>query len=528
MKTKRIVSLSVLLSMLLSLSACGNNGSPSGNSGSAFGAEESSVSGGGRPQTVEDKELYEFTMMGNLTAEMTDNDRAYIKGLEDTLNLKINVELPPSTSYTESLQMMLVSGEYPELVLFPSATDTVYVDAVRNGVFLPLDSYLETAENLKAYTYEVSWDGLKVLSDSGDNQIYGVPRTSITRADGFFIRQDWIDNLGLAFDETKPLTLVQLEEFAEAFTKNDPDGNGVNDTYGISAASDADGNITPLFPWTFGLIGWSEYDGEYMDLKYSKTHDNYKRALEWNNKMWEAGYIDPDWPTVKRDIQIERFQKGITGIHNEFAGWMTDNEKKGRELNEGFSISYITGIVENEGDRVEGGSFSTGFWGLWSIASTAEKPQRIVGMLDYMLSDDYWDNTKYGMEGYAWNEENGVKVATENYSTTAMGRAILRRNNDPQFFVALNQSAEERGRVESLIQTCIDQYIFTLDRGYRPAISDDPVFIDYQKNMNVQISKIIVGELPVSEWDAILDGWYKAGGETYIKQMQDNIAKYEK
>ena len=66
------------------------------------------------------------------------------------------------------------------------------------------------------------------------------------------------------------------------------------------------------------------------------------------------------------------------------------------------------------------------------------------------------------------------------------------------------------------------------DRGYRPAISDDPVFIDYQKNMNVQISKIIVGELPVSEWDAILDGWYKAGGETYIKQMQDNIAKYEK
>ena len=76
MKTKRIVSLSILLSMLLSLSACGNNGSPSGNSGSAFGAEESSVSGGGRPQTVEDKELYEFTMMGNLTAEMTDNDRA--------------------------------------------------------------------------------------------------------------------------------------------------------------------------------------------------------------------------------------------------------------------------------------------------------------------------------------------------------------------------------------------------------------------------------------------------------------------
>ena len=41
--------------------------------------------------------------------------------------------------------------------------------------------------------------------------------------------------------------------------------------------------------------------------------------------------------------------------------------------------------------------------------------------------------------------------------------------------------------------------------------------------MKVQISKIVVGELPVDEWDAILDGWYDAGGETYVEQMRAYI-----
>ena len=41
--------------------------------------------------------------------------------------------------------------------------------------------------------------------------------------------------------------------------------------------------------------------------------------------------------------------------------------------------------------------------------------------------------------------------------------------------------------------------------------------------MKVQISKIIVGELPVSDWDKILADWYKAGGETYVQQMQEYI-----
>ena len=42
-----------------------------------------------------------------------------------------------------------------------------------------------------------------------------------------YIRQDWLDNLGLEI----PTTFDELLEVIRAFTEDDPDGNGENDTY---------------------------------------------------------------------------------------------------------------------------------------------------------------------------------------------------------------------------------------------------------------------------------------------------------
>ena len=44
------------------------------------------------------------------------------------------------------------------------------------------------------------------------------------------VRQDWLDKLGL----TVPKTVDDVYKVAYAFTYNDPDGNGKNDTIGYS------------------------------------------------------------------------------------------------------------------------------------------------------------------------------------------------------------------------------------------------------------------------------------------------------
>ena len=517
-----------LLAMLLAamipaslLAGCGGDG---GSSATDTGSSAATGENSGSDETAEDTELYEFTLLGNLKTELEEVDELYFAAVEEATNTKINIELPPASSYTERLQMMIASTEYADVTLFPSHTDKVFVDACRDGVFIRLNEMLEDCPNIMAHTYDISWETLQILRDDGDDSIYAVPRTSIARADGYTIRKDWLDAVGYTdYTEGDTMTIDQLKEILTLFTYNDPDGNGIDDTYGFGIYADADGNIDVFFSQAFGLGGWGEYDGEIIDLRRSRDHDNYKRALQFSQELWAEGLVDPDAPTIQGDVALDRFKKGVTGVRGEFAGWMTMYEDEMKELDPDAELIYVPAIVENEGDVYSAGAFSTGFWGQWAIANTAEKPERILQVFDYMLSDEGWPSTNYGPEGYSWNEENGVAVPTENYTQDFAGRNILRRNDDPGFFVSLDQSAENRERIENLIDICVNQYVFSLDQGYRPPIADDPTFIDYEKNMKVQISKIVVGELPVDEWDAILDGWYDAGGETYVEQMRAYI-----
>ncbi len=124
--------------------------------------------------------------------------------------------------------------------------------------------------------------------------------------------------------------------------------------------------------------------------------------------------------------------------------------------------------------------------------------------------------------------EDGEYLKTDSYlGTAAIGGQMVRRNSDPSFFISLNTPPEGRQEVEDLIGACVDHYTFTVDRGFRPSAADNPTFIDYETQMKAQISQIIVGDLPIDEWDSILDGWYAAGGEEYVKEMQDYIMSVE-
>ena len=70
------------------------------------------------------------------------------------------------------------------------------------------------------------YDGYYFLPkpDSADPTIYKAERK------GIFIRKDWLETVGMEM----PTTWEDLYNVAHAFTYDDPDGNGVKDTYGLT------------------------------------------------------------------------------------------------------------------------------------------------------------------------------------------------------------------------------------------------------------------------------------------------------
>jgi putative aldouronate transport system substrate-binding protein len=73
------------------------------------------------------------------------------------------------------------------------------------------------------------------------------------------------------------------------------------------------------------------------------------------------------------------------------------------------------------------------------------------------------------------------------------------------------------------LDQCIKNFKPSLDLAYRPEAANN--ISDAQKKLTQVVSKIIVGDLPVSEYDVALKEWYKAGGKQYVEEMNGYIKK---
>ncbi len=106
----------------------------------------------------------------------------------------------------------------------------------QKGMLLDLTPYADQLEGVKSLVGE---DAL-TKGMIGDT-LYAIPRTPDPLYHTYWIRTDWLENLGLEM----PTTLDELRAVLVAFREQDPDGNGAKDTYGLTGQSLA--TFAPIF-----------------------------------------------------------------------------------------------------------------------------------------------------------------------------------------------------------------------------------------------------------------------------------------
>ena len=281
---KKIVALLLAAVMIMTaLSGCGSTGTEPENKESQPVVDQSSENKESDATQESDEPVKLKIMLHNVT-DIPEGSIAdqWSTILEEKLNLEIEWILPPASAYEENLQTTLLNENKPDVICFPTEwlNQTSFQDACEAGMFYDLSDMLNNYEDIMAHTAQMSWDSLDIFHDG---RIWGVPRSSPARADGFWIRQDWLENLNIEYTEGEFLTLDEFYDLMYAFTYNDPDKNGIDDTYGLQLYSQADGSLFPVLSRIFHISddgAWYEMeDGTLVDLKYSKDHDYYKQYL---------------------------------------------------------------------------------------------------------------------------------------------------------------------------------------------------------------------------------------------------------
>lgn len=164
----------------------------------------------------------------------TFQDNAYTRMLESQFNIKLeNFFEAGDDNYSQKVDMAISSGDIPDFIAGLSYTQ--YKAAIRAGLAMDISTVGDAYASPKTkavYNYRKELcDGL--VKDNG--KMYGIPSSNPTSdfLSVMWIRQDWLDKLGLQV----PNTIEELESVAKAFAAQDPDGNNIDDTVGLIGPS---------------------------------------------------------------------------------------------------------------------------------------------------------------------------------------------------------------------------------------------------------------------------------------------------
>jgi putative aldouronate transport system substrate-binding protein len=251
-----------------------------------------------------------------------------------------------------------------------------------------------------------------------DGAMYGLPDPGqIPTTDGLVIRKDWLDKLGLAM----PKTLDDLLAVAKAFTENDPDGDGKNNTYGFGAYPEIAGvpenGLGRRFDYMMGAFGvagmWNVTDANFgMNVRNPAYYD----ALQFVKKVIDEGVITPDWPTLKKDDFRAKWKQGQWGIMREnFAALSTASNYKDFDANnpegEWVVLPPPTGPngLSSEGLAIQ----SARIYAVSQKAIDEGKGPAIARLLEWMANDEGYYLLGFGVKGVNYNLDANGYITNE-------------------------------------------------------------------------------------------------------------------
>ena len=208
-----------------------------------------------------------------------------IQMVEDYTGFNFDIKWGDNGAYDQVIGTTLMDFDnMPMIITCGGSMNGTIVSAAEEGAFWDLSEYLDDSEKFP-HLSQVNKETLKGLTVGGE--VICIPRVRDLGLYGFSYRQDWADKLGLG----TPETIQDVYDMLYAFTYNDPDGNNVDDTYGMEMTKYT--GPFDIVQTGFGCgNGWVEQDGQLVPVHQTAE---YKEAIDWLKKVYDDGSVtNPD------------------------------------------------------------------------------------------------------------------------------------------------------------------------------------------------------------------------------------------
>jgi putative aldouronate transport system substrate-binding protein len=450
-------------------------------------------------------------------------------------NTILDVQMPPSIA--EMPQYLNVHFAANDLADIIQIDRTDFLQYINTGHLRVLDDLLQYAPNLMKVTTPKAW----ALMTVGGKK-YAYPYENNTIKNFISVRGDWLKNLGIdlkgheAYGDTGyKVTLAEYADIVRQFTKNDPDKNGKNDTYGLGTAE----KLT-INNWTNIYAAFGGSADQYY-LTDNKVYPwvisvQYRQALTYINGLWKEGLVDPEIFILNADQAKQKTINGVIGscVGNWWSRPFESARDGGKKLNP--DMDWIPLLLTSSDGKTFGVRDNGLITNTTSINTDCKVPEKAMQFLDFLQTQEGWELARLGIKDVDYYIDNdGYPMRTEEGTKrfNSMNMDILFDFGNRKDLENHQDSAPQTDplmilRRNWVMLQFIDIPVYTsVFYGYPPPEAYNSFGQDVNAYLERMNMAFITGETALTDanWNTYINDWKKMGG---VKIMQGYIDGYNK
>lgn len=450
------------------------------------------------------------------------DSNAYWQELDKRLGVTTDYTLVPVSSYREKFVALAAGGDFADItLLWPSMAPDQY-KIFQQGAFTDLTPYLmgdarNEYPNLSKYP-DFAWKNSLIKG-----KLWWVPRMNfLWGPNELMYRKDWLTKLGLS----EPKSADEFFAMTVAMTKNDPDGNGKPDTWGLGGYNNN---------WSMDFItgmfrvpnNWRK-NADGTLTKEIET-DEFKQALTFAKRLYDAGVYHPDTATWTQTQAQDAMIAGKLGSKGDsliqLLGGVQERQKA-KQQNPAADLRMLVppGFDGGKGYTYNGPGVPYANGIPAKVGKDKERVKELLRVLDYygaLYGSEEFTFVNFGIRDRDHKiNQNGSPVLTDQgkAEVNELGNIVF----PPRTYYFPEDPPEDTIYLQKVTQ---DALAIGIDDPTLNAYS--PTFASKAGELNQLIldrrAAIITGRDPLSALDTWIKDWRSRGGDAIRKELEQEL-----
>ena len=469
-------------------------------------------------------------------------DWPFLTELTKLTNVKFDATVVPGSDYDQKRSVMVGAGNAPMII--PKTYHPAEEQYIAGGAILPVGDYLDLMPNFQAKVQKWNLQSDIDQMRQADGKLYILPglHEDVWADYSLAIRTDILSKLNLAVPQTWDDVHNALKAMKAAYpnqyplsdrwsTPPNPGANALLQTlgqaYGVNAG------------WSYQHASWDSTTSKYV---YTGAMDQYKQMLQFLNTLFTEKLIDPESFTQPDDAAKQKFATGksfvISANAQELIVYRQDSAKLA-----GATVAKIPVPMGPLGNTKMGVRTENGLM----ISAKAKDSKNFVAMMQFIdwlwYSDAGQLFAKWGIKDTTYNGsvDDGTFKLVSNIDWAGLNPGAPKKLNADYGF---SNGVFAYGGSTKLLNSQFPPEELTFQdamnsRKALPLPPPAPLSADDREQatlwqtslkdfVNQQTLKFILGQRPLSQWDAYVSELKAHNSDQYISLVNKAYQDFKK